>query len=77
MNNRDMPVGPCGKIEVKPPKGSYPLGSYATLANGLTKREHFAGMAMQAMITKFGNACDRNIKDAVQLADELLRELEK
>ena len=46
-------------------------------ADGLTKREYFTGLAMQAMITKFGNACDRNVKEAVEIADELLKELEK
>ena len=49
--------------------------------NGLTKREHFAGLAMQAVI--IGNNADVCVfgagaaKDALLAADALLAELDK
>lgn len=45
-------------------------------AIGLTKREYFAGLAMQAFIangTHFSDICMHSVK----IADELLKELEK
>jgi hypothetical protein len=48
--------------------------------SGLTKREYFAAMAMQAIITVSGRIDkDFNITaiDAVQSADSLIRELNK
>jgi hypothetical protein len=77
MSNGDMPAAPAGKISIKCPKGGDPFGNYTKTANGLTKREYFAGMAMQAMITKFGHSCDMNCKQAIEIADELLKELEE
>jgi hypothetical protein len=48
---------------------------------GLTKREYFAGLAMQAMITNAPNGHLSNFKEGVNLAiqwsDELLKQLEK
>lgn len=52
---------------------------------GLTKREHFAGLAMQAILSSMyvsefnGSAVDRNkllTKRAVDYADALIKELE-
>lgn len=45
-----------------------------TYNDGLTKREYFAGLAMQGMLSagKGGNS-----EDWVRLADELLKQLEK
>ena len=45
---------------------------------GLTKREYFAGLAMQGYIAHCGNYVGFNIhKQAVKDADALLTELEK
>jgi hypothetical protein len=53
--------------------------------NGLTKREYFAGLAMQGMVTashysmSIGHLpqLDVCVKHAVEMADALLAELEK
>jgi len=50
--------------------------------NGLTKREYFAGLAMQGILA-YGHDADSNMdpaftaRDAVGFADALLAELEK
>ena len=47
--------------------------------NGLTKREYFAGLAMQSIITMpyYENIEDKIIvADSVAIADELLKQLE-
>lgn len=55
--------------------------------NGLTKREYFAGLAMQGLLSSnspsfWGNANGRNVvseiaKEALAHADELLKQLEE
>ena len=67
MKNKNQPV--------------YPINDNTLLdSKGLTKREHFASMAMQGLLSKFGDLT-HNPKDianyAVDYADELLKELEK
>ena len=58
-------------------------GSSHVEEKGLTKREYFAGLAMQssdlkAYANKYGNKwADEVAKDSVQMADALLKELEK
>lgn len=46
---------------------------------GLTKREYFAGLAMQSLAAgwRFASHSERIAKDAVIIADALLEELEK
>ena len=75
MKNSDMPAMP-----------SFKSGQEGKAANttfhavgGLTKREHFAGLAMQAML---GNSRMEYypidlVKEAIVHADALLSELEK
>ena len=56
---------------------------YATKFSGLTKREYFAGLAMQATdleqyANTYGNKwAERVAADAVMMADALLEQLEK
>lgn len=46
--------------------------------DGLTKREYFAAMAMQAMISKYGiDSISWNMQQAISCADALLAELAK
>lgn len=47
--------------------------------HGLTKREQFAAMAMQGLLTSAQNTIDRGfiIKNSVDYADKLLAELAK
>ena len=82
MNNADMPAMP---IEING------FGQYAPAAyTGLTKREQFAAMAMQGMLSSmyasdFGSEINDKSYDmphglannAVRYADALLQELEK
>ena len=64
MNNADKPAMPI------------PRGVYNDDTAGLTKREHFAGLAMQALLAKYGN---ENAEDcasyAVEYANALLKAL--
>jgi|TARA_R110000764_G_scaffold67042_1_gene139590 hypothetical protein len=65
MNNADKPAMPSPHFEDDE-------------LQGLTKREHFAGLAMQALLTHHGNEgyvpC---AAFAVEFADALLKELEQ
>ncbi|MFT5518613.1 MAG: hypothetical protein ACI9RI_000879 [Oceanospirillaceae bacterium] len=61
MNNSDMPAMPV----IRPEGPSI----------GLTKREHFAGVAMQGLLAHYGTAVHETY--AVLCADALLKNLEK
>ena len=72
MNNSDRPVTGCGTFFLSE------LNKTQT-NNGLTKREHFAGLAMQGMLSDesvAGTAQDV-ASCAVRQADALLAELDK
>ena len=43
-------------------------------STGLTKREHFAGLAMQGLLAHYGTVVNETF--AVKFADALLKELE-
>lgn len=77
------------KIESNP---AFPLAfDYATLkrldseaketgetlfVGGLSKREYFAGLAMQGMLSSGSQATDANIaKESIGIADELIKQL--
>jgi hypothetical protein len=44
---------------------------------GLTKREYFAAMALQGLVTKNNNEYDYCVTSAVKFADALIEELSK
>ena len=70
MKNANRPASPVENC-ITDDSGSY---------LGLTKREHFAGLAMQGMITSkyFGEfKADELSKMAIDFSDELLKELDK
>ncbi len=78
MKNADKPTYP---LEFKK-EGSYNTEGWS---NGLTKREYFAGLAMQGLISSFtekasyggwGTEMEATIKCAIDYADELLKQLE-
>jgi hypothetical protein len=72
MNNANMPAMPIGE-QIDTCHLNAPC-------NGLTKREHFAGLAMEGMIVvDADNHLDEGTiaKIAVNLADALLAELDK
>ena len=64
MKNADMPAAPI------------PRGVYNDDTAGLTKREHFAGLAMQGLLAHYGDS-DIHCLAAVEYADALLKALEK
>ena len=81
-----MPAMPAGKVYSPAPKGADPFGNYTTDANGLTKREHFAGLAMASLINQYNpyeegcfDSSDYNAlaKNAVGMASALLAELDR
>ena len=67
MKNSDMPAMPIVTPDM-PVEGS----------GGLTKLEHFAGLAMQGLLTVVSHAPKDHIAaEAVLMAEVLLEELEK
>jgi hypothetical protein len=75
MNNADMPAAPV-IILTKVDTEQSTLTSVGT--NGLTKREHFAGLAMQALLAKHGNEnADDCASYAVEYANALLKALKQ
>lgn len=83
MKNADRPMNPVevsgdgeGNIQ------GIQTGNYSGWETGLTKREYFSGLAMQAAdLEKYADAfgdkwAERVAKDSVIMADALLKELE-
>jgi hypothetical protein len=62
-------------------QGAFPKRADGAPQTGLTKREYFAGLAMQAMASKENYDIDydfiRTARISIKLADALLKELEK
>ena len=80
MNNADMPAMPIPSVEFYMGMEGNEARELHKVMGGLTKREHFAVMAMQGLLTvnlsddwHAGCAAER----AVEYADALLIELEK
>lgn len=66
MNNSDKPASPVYNQYM------------VTLEKGLTKREHFAGLAMQAILPKYTSTdYDLAASCALHAADQLLIELNR
>jgi hypothetical protein len=93
MNNADMPAMPqILEQSLHMPDGSVTRVIPVEFSDGITKREHFAAMAMQGLLSNSGGAVQANSMsgtgfcntDEVGLAqwslacaDALLKELEK
>jgi len=76
MNNSDMPAMPICNSEGFPTLEGYLGGKGEHEASGLTKREYFAGLAMQGLISR--THCVEGLAIyAVEMADALLKELDK
>jgi hypothetical protein len=73
MDNKDMPAMPNTNPE------TYPTPCPINYGHGLTKREHFAGLAMQgfAACDVPPSTLDDVAKCSVAWADALLAELDK
>ena len=83
MRNADMPAMPCKQTVSRDSDEMIPyqFGNHDFVTPGLTKREHFAAMAMQGLLASWGQhdvaAADEIVSDAVTFADALLAELER
>ena len=77
MKNSDKPAYPSQLQEGESSELTGKLGN----ADGLTKREYFAAMAMQGILVNMGrNRFDSIVQvteEAVKAADALLKEIEK
>jgi hypothetical protein len=89
MNNADMPAMPTGLVDedVFNSEGKF-CGTVEAKYVGLTKREHFAGLAMQGILSNsvMGDSAlhekhedwVKDISDSsLQFADALLAEIDK
>jgi len=56
-------------------KPIYPIDTCAGNWIGLTKREYFAGLAMQGLLASSVVHYDDIVADAIKMADELLKQL--
>jgi hypothetical protein len=73
MNNQDTPAAPIALYQYVNEDGSFVNGG----ASGLTKREHFAGLAMQGLLAHYGKrGGDECASYAVEYANALLKALE-
>ena len=57
---------------------AFPIVTMTEVSFGLTKKEYFAGLAMQALVTGKNDLMDADIiaEKAVRMANELLKKLE-
>lgn len=69
MDNGDKPT--------EKPQYAFPLTDGETFANdGLTKREYFAGLAMQGILVNCYNGDESIVAEqSIKFADELLKQL--
>ena len=84
INNGDMPAMPCDDLVLRDNDGN--LHGFPVTGLGLNKREKFAAMALQAMISSryYSDFCgkydDKEVGiaiSAIDHADALLSQLEK
>lgn len=86
MKNADKPINPSTSIKINDTElFEYNLPNKERQYSGLTKREHYAGLALQGIIAgrkdELYKIKDETIKIYVELsiksADELLKQLEE
>lgn len=82
MKNSDMPAMPMVNSDGFPSTAECVLEDrIGTRCDGLTKREHFAGLALQGTLSnpnlRTGVSLEKIVKHSVAVADALLQELEK
>jgi len=85
MNNADKPINPLSKEDSELFDKNSKQIIQEPLFSGLTKREYFAGLAMQGLLVNykenghFGNSEWQPMVSefAVKCADELLKQLEQ
>ena len=86
MKNADKPINPSTSIKISNTEFfEYNLPNQERQYSGLTKREHYAGLAMQGLLTlpdkgtfgSFDEAIEWICEVSVKFADELLKQLEE
>ena len=85
MKNADKPINPSTSIKINDTEFlEYNLPNKERQYSGLTKREHYAGLAMQGLLAlpdkgtfgSFDEAIEWMCEVSVKFADELLKQLE-
>ena len=80
MNNSDLPAMPQAVVD-KEYWNEFMAGVLGGAPTGLSKREHFAGLAMQSMLARVDVLGDTAYQDvaaqSLYMADALLLELDK
>ena len=75
MKNADKPIYPFNEIDWN--RSSSEVTTYYSQESGLTKREYFAGLAMQGLLAANNGQTQKYLaKKAIELSDELLKQLE-
>ena len=80
MNNKDMPAMPCDDIVIRDKNGNFQGAPIS--CTGITKLEHFAGLAMQGLVTaqneegEWAHDANTVASTAVSYAKALLKQLE-
>ena len=86
MKNADKPINPSTSIKISDTEFfEYNLPNKERQYSGLTKREHYAGLAMQGLLAlpdkgtfgSFDEAIERICEVSVKFADELFKQLEE
>ena len=86
MKNSDKPINPSTSIKISDTEFfEYNLPNKERQYSGLTKREHYAGLAMQGLLAlpdkgtygSFDEAIEWMCEVSVKFADELLKQLEE
>ena len=77
MNNSDMPAMPVDPHQLC--AAHYKGDAWQRASIGLTKREHFAGIFMQALLSHHGRSADADncAHDAIEYTNALLKALEQ
>ena len=86
MKNADKPINPSTSIKINDTEFfEYNLPNQERQYSGLTKREHYAGLALQGLLAlpdkgtfgSFDEAIEWMCEVSVKFADELLKQLEE
>tara|TARA_R110002050_G_scaffold168360_1_gene299542 strand:+ start:231 stop:473 length:243 start_codon:yes stop_codon:yes gene_type:complete len=80
MNNGTMPASPTVDMDMKMTREEFDnktAGGRYLPSYGLSKREHFAGLAMQSLIIDVSLQTAEVARMSVEYADALLAELDK
>jgi len=80
MMSKNVPAYPSGESYTTFDNASGITSKHgkSPLHTGMTLRDHFAGLAMQGLMTTYdGNSCSIIARDAYEVADAMIAEREK